>query len=314
MTAEATDFDADALRNLLKALELRGYDFVTPLNSTLRTVRSRRARAREGDLRDVLGWSLPFAAGSLDREIESLLVAAGVTQEAEGALNATIRVSRVEGHLFLHSAYPPEENGDVFLGPDSYRFARFIRAELCAGQVRRVCDVGAGAGVGGIVAARALDAIEDLRFTDLNATSLQFALINAAQAGVAATPLQAPGVGEDDLAFDLILANPPFIAGSDALHSDGGGELGVGLSVAWAIEAMERLTPGGRLLLYTGAPIVEGEDVLLATLERETAARQYGLRYAEVDPDIFGEELRRPAYAGVERIAAVGAVVRKAPL
>ena len=32
--------------------------------------------------------------------------------------------------------------------------------------------------------------------------------------------------------------------------------------------------------------------------------------YAELDPDIFGEELGEPAYADVERIAAVGLVVK----
>ena len=35
------------------------------------------------------------------------------------------------------------------------------------------------------------------------------------------------------------------------------------------------------------------------------------LRYDEIDPDIFGEELERPRYAEVERIAAIGAVIRK---
>jgi hypothetical protein len=33
--------------------------------------------------------------------------------------------------------------------------------------------------------------------------------------------------------------------------------------------------------------------------------------YEEIDPDVFGEELERPAYAHVDRIAAVGLTVIK---
>jgi hypothetical protein len=36
------------------------------------------------------------------------------------------------------------------------------------------------------------------------------------------------------------------------------------------------------------------------------------LRYRELDPDIFGEELEKQAYADVERIAAVAAIATKA--
>ena len=33
------------------------------------------------------------------------------------------------------------------------------------------------------------------------------------------------------------------------------------------------------------------------------------LRYREIDPDVFGEELETPAYADVDRIALVAAVM-----
>ena len=64
-------------------------------------------------------------------------------------------------------------------------------------------------------------------------------------------------------------------------------------------------TGGGKLLLYTGAPIVAGEDQLLGELAltlREADARY---EYEELDPDVFGSELESPAYRDVERIAAV---------
>jgi hypothetical protein len=57
---------------------------------------------------------------------------------------------------------------------------------------------------------------------------------------------------------------------------------------------------------------VEGRDALRERLERELPALRCTLRWRELDPDIFGEELGKPAYAEVERIAAIGAVVQKA--
>ena len=66
------------------------------------------------------------------------------------------------------------------------------------------------------------------------------------------------------------------------------------------------------MLLYTGVAIVDGRDALCEALERALPDLGCTLRYREIDPDIFGEELEKPPYADVERIAAVGAVVEKA--
>jgi len=66
------------------------------------------------------------------------------------------------------------------------------------------------------------------------------------------------------------------------------------------------------MLLYTGVAIVGGHDHLRDALERDLPALGCTLRYRELDPDIFGEELEKPAYADVERIAAIGAVVEAA--
>jgi hypothetical protein len=67
------------------------------------------------------------------------------------------------------------------------------------------------------------------------------------------------------------------------------------------------------MLLYTGSPIIAGEDRLLGALSELADEAGASLRYEELDPDIFGEELDQPAYAeaGAERIAAVGALLRK---
>jgi len=50
-----------AIQQLLAALEARRYHFITPTPTTHARVIARRSEAR--DLRDVFGWSLPFARG-----------------------------------------------------------------------------------------------------------------------------------------------------------------------------------------------------------------------------------------------------------
>jgi hypothetical protein len=71
------------------------------------------------------------------------------------------------------------------------------------------------------------------------------------------------------------------------------------------------LAHDGRFILYTGAAIVRGEDCLqdrAAALATECGCI---LRYREIDPDVFGEELAQPVYADVDRIAAVAAIFQK---
>lgn len=48
----------------------------------------------------------------------------------DGLFTSAVRVSRVLDSLFLHSAYPTTAHDAVFLGPDSYRFADLIVAQM----------------------------------------------------------------------------------------------------------------------------------------------------------------------------------------
>lgn len=54
-----------------------------------------------------------------------------------------------------------------------------------------------------------------------------------------------------------------------------------------------------------------GHDPFDTALADATARAGCALDYAELDSDVFGEELGRAAYAGVERIALVGAIARR---
>jgi hypothetical protein len=77
------------------------------------------------------------------------------------------------------------------------------------------------------------------------------------------------------------------------------------------LQAIDLLAPGGRLILHTGVSIVGGRDVLLDALRGRLPATGLGMEYRELDPDIFSEDLDQPGYVYVERIAAVGLVIRR---
>jgi methylase of polypeptide subunit release factors len=298
------------LAQVLKALADKDYRFTTPTPSVCRRM-VEKPTARPPDLRDIFGWSRPFTQPDLDPALWSLLQEAGAIVQDAAGWRSTVRVSCVHERLFLHSAFPATAPDAVFLGPDSYRFADLIAGELAsAGSVRTILDVGAGAGVGGLAAQRCAPDAKVI-LSDINPRALELARVNAGHAGADFEVRHAAGLEGAPADLDLIVSNPPYVAGeSGRTYKDGGDLHGARLSLDWATAGMERLSPGGRLILYTGSAILlGGVDVLRERLEAEAQARHCLLRYAELDPDVFGAELRRAAYADVERIAAVGAVI-----
>ena len=280
-----------ALLSVLRHLDALGYHFVSPTPATHARVVKRPERQRARALRDVLGWSLPFDGAILEPEWLALLHGAGMLRRrADGRWAATLRVSRVAGRLYLHSAYPTNARDSVFLGPDSHRFARWIVEHLDPGAMR-VLDYGAGAGVGGISAVSALGHAK-LTLADINPKALFLAGINAEHAGITHDTVRAEepkGVGG---AFDLIVTHPPFmIDRAGRSYRDGGDLDGARLSLDWVMQGIEMLAPGGRLILHSGVSIVDGRDVLRTALQAEMPATGYAMEYVELDPDIFSEDL-----------------------
>jgi len=310
----ATGLEDEALLALLRRLDERGYAFVTPTPLTHARVVARADRQQARSVRDVLGWSLPFRRGEIDAEIEALLDRAGMLRVEGTMLHSRVRVSSLHGQLFLHSAYPTNDTDAVFFGPDSYRFADLIGAELAHMPDRgavRMLDIGTGSGVGAIVAAFSRPAAQ-VCATDINPRALRFARINAAAAGVTIDAHHAPTLDPLDGVFDVVTANPPYIIDADSrLYRDGGGMHGAQISFDMTRMGLNRLAPGGRMILYTGSAIVEGDDALEQALAGEASARGFSLAYRELDPDVFGEELDQPGYADVERIALVAAVITR---
>lgn len=306
-------FSPEPLAALLQALDDEGYAFTTVTPATHQRVLDRRRGEAARDLRDIFGWSLPFRRDTLPGDLLDLLQEGGAFIEEGGISRSLVRVSSLSGRLFLHSAYPTEAEDSVFFGPDTYRFARFVEAsaeELEAPL--HLVDLGAGAGPGGISAAGLIEP-EQVTLADINPCALALACANAMAAGLDVHTVEG-GLDQVEGEIDLIIANPPFIADPKGReYRDGGEMLGASLSLDWARQSLARLSVGGTMLLYTGSPIIAGEDRLLFALTSLAEEADATLRYEELDPDIFGEELEQPAYAeaGAERIAAVGAVLRK---
>ena len=303
----AFSYAAPALLGLLATLRQADYRFVTPTPATHQRVLNRPASAR-ADLRDAFGWNRPFASDLLPPEVFEALRNAAVVMPCVGGWRSTVRVSTLADSLLLHSAYPTKQADAVFFGPDSYRFAAAIEAHLQqrGDPVRRALDIGCGAGPGALTIAR-LRPTAEVTGTDINLGALRLASVNAVFAGASNVGLRYSDLMNEVAGqFDLIVANPPYMLDPEGRgYRHGGGELGAGLSLAIVDAAVPRLAPGGSLLLYTGVAMPGADDPFAAALHERLALRGMEWKYRELDPDVFGEELEGPTYAGVERIAAV---------
>lgn len=293
-----------------RAVQATGYAFVTPTPATHARVNARPGSARARDLRDVFGWSRPFDAGTLPSPVMAAAEAAGVLVAVPDGWRSLVRLSSLDGLLFLHSAHPTAEADSVFFGPDTYRFAQAI-AGISGRPVRRAVDVGCGAGPGAILIARAHPAAHVVA-VDINDAALRLTRANAELAGVTVEAVNSDLLSAVPGELDLIVANPPYLVDPDArAYRHGGGALGADLSLAILDASVARLAPGGTLLLYTGAAIVNGHDPLRSAASARLAECGVQWSYREVDPDVFGEELAFGAYAHTDRIAAVVLTVTK---
>lgn len=297
-----------ALLQLGRRLQADGYEFttVTPLTHQRNNARDQNQKAKS--LRDVFGWNRPFETGLLpDVELEALL-ASGVLRAHAGLWISDVRWSSLDDLLFVHSSFPTVAHDSVFFGPDTYRFSQAIEQHLqtTTHPIKTAVDIGCGSGVGAILIGKARRDAQVLAL-DINPTALRYTAVNAALAGtenVSAwhSDILASASGD----FDLIVANPPYMQDTQQrAYRHGGERLGSELSVRIVDQAIKRLSVGGTLLLYTGAPSVNGVDLFLEGARHLLDAPNLAWTYREMDPDVFGEELETPTYTEAERIAAV---------
>ena len=303
---EALSPREEALLEVGWRLRDAGYHFITVTPETHRRVLAREGGAPARTLRDVFGWSRPFDSSVLPAPIFHALCRAEKCEERNGMFASQVRFSTLGATSYVHSAYPTTAEAAVFFGPDSYRYCALLAREVK--QAARAVDLGCGSGVGGLSIA---DRVDRIVLADINAHALGLARVNAHLRGVADRvelvlgDLLSPVLGS----IDLVIANPPYLADPGArTYRDGGGDLGTGLGVRIVRESLPRLEAGGRLVLYTGAPIIGGVDLVRSAIAPILDHAGASWTYEELDPDVFGEELETPAYAIVDRIAAVAAV------
>jgi methylase of polypeptide subunit release factors len=302
------------LSALLSFLHDAEYKFVTPTPASHGRINNRAGNEQARSLTDVFGWSRPFAPSLLPGPLFDTLRDGAIIREETAGWKSLVRASTLDGQIFLHSAFPTVSPDAVFLGPDTYRFARAIKSILRSEPryLRRALDIGCGSGAGGVIVAKNA-ACGELILTDINDTALQLTRLNTDAAGLPEAKTAHSDLFEHvEGEFDLIVANPPYL--NDPLqrtYRHGGGELGSALSIRIAEAAKDRLSPGGSLILYTGSPIVSGVDRLQLAIEQSFSGCDLVWSYEEVDPDVFGEELETAAYNYVDRIAAVVLTARK---
>ena len=298
----------EPLAELLIYLKAADYRFVTVTPATHAQVLARPAAAPL-NLRDIFGWNRPFRPVDLGSAALDRLRAAGMLEEKDGQLRSKVRVATLGEDLLLHGSFPTDEDDAVFFGPDTYRFVRFLREHLPrGGGARWLVDMGAGSGAGGIAASR-LRPSDRITLVDINARALKLATINAGVASIRAEILQSDSIPDG---AEVVIANPPYMMDPAARAYRNGGPLwGGAVALAWATSALERMAVGGVMLLYTGAAYVNGEAPLLHELEMACSDAGASFLAEEIDPDIFGDELKHPSYARAERLAAIGVVIRR---
>jgi methylase of polypeptide subunit release factors len=298
-----------ALVDLGEELRRRGYRFTTITPASHRSVNGRSASAAP-PLQRVFGWSQPFAEHELPAPMLEWLDTAGVLEEHDDSLRSGVRFSTLGEQLFVHSAFPTEAPDSVFFGPDTYRFARALKQamrELPASMT--IIDLGCGSGAGGLYVAHLLAGTTayDLILADINPKAVRYSRINARLNGIDnVRAVLSDLFSQVNDGGDFIISNPPYLVDRAARsYRHGGGALGFDLSLRIVDESLDRLYPGGRLLLYTGAPIVAGDDAFFEAVRPRLDARRCRYSYEEIDPDVFGEELQAAPYDQVDRIAAV---------
>jgi methylase of polypeptide subunit release factors len=302
-----------ALVDLGRELRRSHYRFTTITPASHRCVNS-RAESQAPLLQRVFGWTQSFAADELPGVMLSLLETAGAVEEHEGGLRSAVRYSTLGEQLFVHSAFPTEAPDSVFFGPDTYRFARALKYALRPpDKSMTIIDLGCGSGAGGLYVAHLLAGTtrHELILADINPKAVRYSRINARLNEVENVRTALSDLfSQINDGGDFIISNPPYLVDRAArTYRHGGGALGFDLSLRIVDESLDRLYPGGRLLLYTGSAIVAGEDAFFEAVRPRLDVRRCRYSYEEIDPDVFGEELEAAPYDQVDRIAAVALTV-----
>ena len=222
-------------------------------------------------------------AGVLSRTLYGELLRCGVLQRSDRGVLAQLRIDAVDNQYFIADrrlrpgttralglpgrdpVYPPSSDSLV------------LREAILAPDARRVLDLCAGSGVQALRLAHGAEThraethgaethrVRRILAVDLNPRAAAIVRLNAqlndaANVEVRVGDLYAPVGGEQ---FDLIVANPPFVAspyiGGPAYHSGGtaGDTVLRRIIAGWGT----RLAGGGRAFAITHRALRAGEDI-----------------------------------------------------
>jgi SAM-dependent methyltransferase len=300
----------EALVEIGRYLQGRGYKFVTVTPATHRLV-NRKPDHKSSPLTSIFGWSRPVPTEEIELALLDLLQRAEVLEVDSGFARVKVRFSTLGDQLYVHSAFPTDSEDSVFFGPDTYRYCTAIRhdiANLGGQDGLTILDLGCGSGAGGLYASSLFGArCARLILSDINPEAIRYCAVNAALNGVTNVRMSVGDLFERIVErLDYIVCNPPFMVdAAKRAYRNGGDDIGAELSLRILKDGLSHLKSGGRLLIYTASPVINGEHVFfqLAKPALELDGRVH--HYEEIDPDIFGEELDGDAYRLVDRLAAV---------
>lgn len=219
-------------------------------------------------------------ATALSRKLYKELVGAGLLRSCGGEVCAQLRIDPVDDQYFLadrrfRSLVPKAlqlPGRDPVYPPSSDSL--MLREAIMAPNARRVLDLCTGSGV---QALRQAHAAERIVAVDLNPRAAAVARLNAslndaAHVDVRLGDLYAP-VGNER--FDLIIANPPFVAspysGGPAYHS--GGKTGDSVLRRIIAGWTTHLAPSGRAFAITHLAVRTSEEI-------ETVATSWFRRFS----------------------------------
>lgn len=274
-----------------------GYAFAPVSNAAIK--RQLAGPANGSPAEELFGWRRAIARDSVPAPLLAGMERAGVLERQPGdRVRSSIAAARVAGNLILHDSGPGAAPDAVFAGPDTSRFIECVRDRL--GNPATIFEVGCGAGAAAIWLAQACPGARVLG-NDINERAIFFSRVNMALAGVANLETRlGDGLAGLDEAVDLVVCNPPFVADPEArTYRDGGAEFGMALPARIVREACARLTPGGRLLMYTASPLVHGQHVLTRLLA------DIPHRIETLHTGQFDDLLSQDAYRGVDAIHTV---------
>lgn len=302
-----------ALLYLLSFLKEKHYRFtvITPLTHQRIFMRKANLSSELRSLKDIFGWNLPFYSEDLDPQLFILLKHADLIRIENNQWLSNIRIASLEDELFIHSAFPTLDHDAVFFGPDTYRFYYHLKQYLFnqTQPLERSVELCCGASPVAITIAKAFPRITEIFTADINPKALFYSQINKKFAGLEHIfPTQSDLFSNLEGNFDLIFANPPYLMDiHERQYRHGGNSLdGTELSFNILQEGIKRLTPQGKLFLYTGIAIGHHRNKFLEAVDSWIQNYpNFKFSYEEIDPDVFGEELDHTAYQDIERIAVV---------